>query len=149
MPMKVILKEDVKNIGSMGQIVDVADGFARNYLVPRGLAVDANVKNVKASEHAQKVIGEKARKIKNQAQDLSAKISAMRIVIKAKAGEEGKLFGSVTTMDIADQMKGEGFEIDKKKIVLEEPIKRLGTYSVTVRIHPEVTAQVGVEVVEE
>jgi large subunit ribosomal protein L9 len=143
------LKEDVTNIGSMGQILDVADGFARNYLVPRGLAMEANVKNVKSLEHAKRVVQEKAKKIKGQAQDLSSRIANTTIVIKAKAGEEGKLFGSVTTMDIAEQLKNEGIDIDKKKISLDEPIKRLGTYTVNIKLHPEVSTPVQVEVVEE
>lgn len=147
--MKVILKDDVKNLGSMGQVVDVADGFARNYLVPRGLAVEANTKNIKSLEHEKKVIQEKAKKIKSQVQDISEKISSMTIVIKAKVGEEGKLFGSVTSMDIAEQMKNEGIEVDKKKISLEEPIKRIGSYSVNIKMHPEITTQVNIQVVEE
>jgi large subunit ribosomal protein L9 len=133
----------------MGQIVDLADGFVRNYLVPRGLAVEANVKNIKSLEHEKKVIHEKAKKIRNQAQDLAGKISDLTLVIKAKAGEEGKLFGSVTTMDIAEQLKNAGFEIDKKKISVEEPIKRIGSYSVKVRIHPEIATEVNLQVVEE
>lgn len=147
--MKVILREDVKSIGDMGQIIDVADGFARNYLVPKGLAVEANVKNIKSLEHVKKVIQEKAKKIKNQAQDFAGKISGTTVVIKAKAGEEGKLFGSVTTMDIVEQLKNDGIDIDRKKISLEEPIKRLGSYSVKVRVHPEISAEVNVQVVEE
>ncbi len=147
--MKVILKEDVKNIGSMGQIVDVADGFARNYLVPRALAAEANVKNIRSLEHEKTIIQEKAKKIKNQAQVLSDKVSNMTIIIKAKAGEEGKLFGAVTTMDIAEQMKNEGVDIDKKKIVLDEPIKRVGSYSVGIKLHPSVATLVNVQVVEE
>jgi len=147
--MKVVLKDDVKNLGKMGQIADVADGFARNYLLPRGLAIEANTKNVKSMEHEKRIIQEKAKKIRNSALDLSQKISAMTLVIKAKAGEEGKLFGAVTTMDIAEQMKNEGVEIDKKRIFLDEPIKRLGTYSVSVKVHPEVSTQLNVQVVEE
>ena len=147
--MKVILKEDVKNIGNMGQILDVADGFARNYLVPRGLAMEANVKNIKSLEHAKKVIQEKAKRVKSQAQDLSTRIVNVTVVIKAKAGEGGKLFGSVTTMDIAEQLKNEGIDIDKKKISLDEPIKRLGTYTVNLKLHPEVSTPIQVEVIEE
>jgi large subunit ribosomal protein L9 len=147
--MKVILKEDVRNIGTMGQIVDVADGFARNFLVPKGLAVDANVKNVRALEHAKKIIQEKAKKIRLQAQELSDKIANMTVEIKAKSGEEGKLFGSVTSMDIAEQLKKEGLDIDKKKIVLDEPIKRLGAHSVGIKLHSDVTTQVTVQVVAE
>jgi large subunit ribosomal protein L9 len=147
--MKVILKEDVKSIGSMGQIADVSDGFARNYLVPRGLAVEANVKNIRSLEHEKKVIQEKARKVKNSVQDLANRLANMTVVIKTKAGEEGKLFGSVTTMDIAEQLKNQGIEIDKKKISLDEPIKRLGTFAVNLRLHSEITAQVNVQVIEE
>jgi large subunit ribosomal protein L9 len=146
--MKVILKEDVKNIGSMGQILDVADGFGRNFLVPKGLAVEANIKNVKSLEHEKKVIQERAKKIKNQAQDLATRISNTAIVIRVKAGEEGKLFGSVTTMDIAEQFKNAGIDIDKKKISIEETIKRVGSYAVKVKIHPEIVSEVNVQVIE-
>jgi large subunit ribosomal protein L9 len=147
--MKVILKEDIKKIGKMGQIVDVADGFARNYLVPKGLAIEANTKNIRSIEHEKKMVHEKARKLKDSAQDLSSKISAMTITIKAKAGEEGKLFGSVTTMDIAEALHNEGIEIDKKKISLEEPIKRLGSYPVNIKLHPDVSLQLNIQVIEE
>jgi len=147
--MKVILKEDVRNIGTMGQIVDVADGYARNFLVPKGLAVDANVKNIRALEHAKKMIQEKAKKIRGQAQELSDKIAKMTIVIKAKSGEEGKLFGSVTSMDIAEQLKNEGIDIDKKKIIIEEPIKRLGSHNISIKLHSDVATQVTLQVVAE
>jgi large subunit ribosomal protein L9 len=147
--MKVILKDDIRNVGKMGQIVDVADGYARNYLVPRGLAVEANIKNLKSLEHERKIIQEKAKRIKNSAQTLSDKISTMTLVIKAKAGDEGKLFGAVTSMDIAEVLKNEGIEMDKKKIFLDEPIKRLGSYSINIKIHPDISTQLNVQVVEE
>lgn len=147
--MKVVLKDDIKNIGKLGQIVDVADGYARNYLVPRGLAIEANTKNVKSLEHEKRIIEDKAKKVKNSAQELSNKISAMNFIIKAKAGDEGKLFGSVTTMDIAELLQKEGIEIDKKKIFLDEPIKRLGSYSVNVKLHPEISTQFNIQVVQE
>ncbi len=147
--MKVILREDIKALGKMGQIVDVADGYARNYLVPRGLAVEANTKNIRSLEHEKKIIQEKAKKLKDSAQDFALRISSMTLAIKAKAGEEGKLFGSVTTMDIAEALKNEGLEVDKKKILLEEPIKRLGSYSVNIKIHHEISAQLNVQVIEE
>lgn len=147
--MKIVLKDDVKNIGKTGQIIDVADGYARNYLVPRGLAIEANTKNIKALEHEKRIIEKKAKKIKNSSQELSNKISAMTFTIKAKAGDEGKLFGSVTTMDIAELLQKEGIEIDKKKISLDEPIKRLGSYSVNVKIHPEISTQLNIQVVQE
>jgi large subunit ribosomal protein L9 len=147
--MKVVLKDDIKNVGKMGQIVDVADGYARNYLVPRGLAVEANIKNLKSLEHEKKIIQEKAKRIKNSSQTLSDKISTMTLVIKAKAGDEGKLFGAVTSMDIAGLLKNEGIEMDKKKISLDEPIKRLGSYSVNIKIHPEISTHLNIQVVEE
>ena len=147
--MKVVLKEDIKNVGKMGQIVDVADGYARNYLVPRGFAVEANIKNLKSLEHEKKIIQEKAKRIKNSSQTLSDKISTMTLVIKAKAGDEGKLFGAVTSMDIAELLKNEGIEMDKKKISLDEPIKRLGSYSVNIKVHPEISTHLNIQVVEE
>jgi len=147
--MKVVLKEDIKNVGKMGQIVDVADGYARNYLVPRGFAVEANIKNLKSLEHERKIIQEKAKRIKNSSQTLSDKISTMTLVIKAKAGDEGKLFGAVTSMDIAELLKNEGIEMDKKKISLDEPIKRLGSYSVNIKVHPEISTHLNIQVVEE
>lgn len=147
--MKVILKEDVKKLGNMGQIVTVADGYARNYLVPKGLAIEASTKNMKSLEHAQKVIQEKAKKVKESMQDFAERLSKVTLVVKAKAGEEGKLFGSVTSMDIAEQLKNEGIEIDKKKIVLDEPIKRLGSYTVRIYLHADVNSQINLQVVEE
>ncbi len=147
--MKVILKEDVKHVGKMGQIVDVADGYARNYLIPKGLVTEASTKNIKFLEHEKRIIQEKSKKIRNSAQDLASRISSLIISIKAKAGEEGKLFGSITTMDVAEALQKEGVEIDKKKISLEEPIKRLGSYTVNIKIHPDVSAPLNIQIVEE
>jgi large subunit ribosomal protein L9 len=147
--MKVILKTDVKDLGHVGEVVNVKDGFARNFLVPQGLAVEASTKNVKVFEHEKKKIHEMARKVKSGAAGLAEKISAAKITIKAKAGEEDKLFGSVTSMDIADALKAEGIEIDKKKIQLDEPIKRIGEYTVAIKLHSEVSAQLNVQVVPE
>ncbi len=113
--MKVILKDDVKGLGNMGQVIDVSDGYARNFLIPKGVALEANVKNMKALEHQKRIIQEKAKKIMNQAKDLSAKMSNLNVVIKAKAGEEEKLFGSVTSMDIAEAFKNQGIDIEKRK----------------------------------
>ncbi|MEW6068191.1 MAG: 50S ribosomal protein L9 [Nitrospirota bacterium] len=147
--MKVILKSDVNNVGKMGEIVNVSDGYARNYLVPKGLAVEANTKNIKLVDHQKRMILEKAKKVRNVAQEMSNKISSMTLLIKANAGEEGRLFGSVTTMDIAELLKKEGVEIDKKKITLDEPIKRLGTYSVNIKLHSDISTQVALQVVQE
>jgi large subunit ribosomal protein L9 len=147
--MKVILKEEIRKLGKMGQIVDVADGYARNYLVPRGLAVEANTKNIRSMEHAKKIIQEKSKKLKDSAENFASRISSMTLTIKAKAGEEEKLFGSVTTMDIAEALLNEGIEIDKKKISLEEPIKRLGSYSVQIKLHPDVSVPLNIQVIPE
>lgn len=147
--MKVILKSDVKDLGRIGEVVNVKDGFARNFLVPQGLAAEASTKNVKAFEHEKKKIQEMARKVKAGAAGLAEQIAAAKITIKAKSGEEDKLFGSVTSMDIAEALKAEGIEIDKKKIHLDEPIKRLGEYTVTIKLHSEVSAQLNVQVVPE
>ncbi len=144
--MKIILKEDVKDLGAIGSIVDVSKGYGRNYLIPRNLAVEANPKNIKQFEHQKKVILEKVRKVRQSAEDIAGQISKMTISIEAQAGEEDKLFGSVTSKDIAEAIAEQGVEIDKRKILLEEPIKRLGTYSVSVKIHHDVTASVNVEV---
>jgi large subunit ribosomal protein L9 len=147
--MKLILQEDVKNLGKMGDVVNVTDGYARNYLIPRKLGVEANVKNIKALEHEKRKIEEKAKKIKQDARGLAERLSSTTVALSAKAGEEERLFGSITTMDIAEALKKEGFDIDKKKILLDEPIKRLGTYAVGVKIHHDVTAQVQVKVIAE
>lgn len=147
--MKVILRDDLINLGKMGSIVNVSDGHARNYLIPKNLAVEANIKNIKAMEHEKKKIGERARKIREANQILADKISALTITLKAKAGEEDKLFGSITTMDIAGALKEKGFDIDRKKIVLDEPIKRLGSHTVGIKIQSEITASLNINVAAE
>lgn len=147
--MKVILREDMKSLGKMGEVVKVTPGYARNYLIPKGIAVEADVKNVRALEHEKRVIQDRARKTLDKAKGLAGEISAVSLSIKARAGEEEKLFGSVTAMDIAEALKEKGFAVDKKKVLLDEPIKRLGAYQVDVRVAPEVTATVSVEVVAE
>ncbi len=147
--MQVILKESVRELGQMGEVVNVKDGFARNFLIPKGFAVEANPKNMKALEHEKRKIQDLARKVKVGAEDLAARISAVTVTITAKAGEEEKLFGSVTAMDIAEALQKEGIEIDRRKLVLEEPIKRLGAYTVPVKLPSEVVAQLNVQVVSE
>ena len=147
--MKVFLREDVKDLGKMGEVVNVSDGYARNFLFPKKFAVEANTKNLKEFEHNKRIIQEKAAKIKDASKATADKLSALTLKIRAKAGEEDKLFGSVTAMDIAEALKAEGFEVDKKKILLTEPIKRLGEYSVEVKIHSEVNATVKVQVVSD
>lgn len=147
--MKVILHEEVKNLGKIGEVVNVADGYARNFLIPKKLAVEANIKNVRALDHEKKKIEEKVKKIKSSAEQLSEKISSLAITLHAKAGEEEKLFGSITTMDIAEALKKEGIDIERKKILLDEPIKRLGSYSIHIKVHPELTTHLNLQVVPE
>jgi large subunit ribosomal protein L9 len=145
--MKVILKEDVKNLGSIGAVVNVADGYGRNYLIPRNMAVEASPRNIKQFEHEKSIIMEKAKKIKTAQEEVANKLSGITLSIETNAGEDDKLFGSVTSMDIADEISKHGIEIDKRKIILpEETIKRLGTYTVQVKLHPEITASVNLEV---
>jgi large subunit ribosomal protein L9 len=147
--MKVILKEDVKSLGNAGSVVTVADGYARNYLIPKNLGVEANTKNIKALDFEKKKIEEHVKKVRNAAQGLADKLASLTLTLSAKAGEEEKLFGSITTMDIAEALKKEGFDIDKRKIMLEEPIKRLGTFTAGIKLHPDVTPQVTINVVAE
>jgi len=147
--MKVILKDDVKGLGNMGEVVNTSDGYARNYLIPKNLAAEASTRNIKELEHTKKSIMEKAAKIRDASKASAEKLAAVTLVIKAKVGEEEKLFGSVTSMDIAGALAAQGFEIDKKKIHIDEPIKRIGEYVVHVKIHPEVSAPVKVNVVSE
>jgi large subunit ribosomal protein L9 len=144
--MKLILKEDVKNLGTIGSVVDVANGYGRNYLLPRNLAVEANSNNMRQFEHQKNIILVKAKKIIRSAEDLAKQVSGITLSIEAQSGEDDKLFGSVTSMDIAEALSKQGIDIDKRKINLEEPIKRLGTYSVAVKIHQDVLANVTVEV---
>lgn len=138
--MKVILQENMENLGNIGDVVKVAPGYARNYLLPKGFALPANEKNTKALEHAKRQLEYKKNKMLETAKGIVAKIESLVINLVHAAGDEGKLFGSVTNMELADQLKANGLEIDRKKIVLTDPIKHIGEYSVPVKVHPEITA---------
>jgi len=144
--MKVILKENIETLGHIGDIVKVAPGYARNFLLPRGLAIEATTRNAKALEHAKRQMEYKKNKVLEQAKQLAARIEGLSFVLSHQAGEEGKLFGSVTNMEIAERLKSEGFEVDRKKILLAEPIKHLGEFTVPIKVHPEVTANLKVTV---
>ena len=146
--MKVILTEDVKSVGAMGDIVDVKDGFARNFLFPENLARLAIDSNLKIMEDIKKKKILAATKEKKEAEALKGKISALSCTIPVEAGEDDKLFGSVTSHDVSQAFESEGFSIDKRQINLEEPIKKLGVYTISVKLHPEVTAEVKVWVVK-
>ena len=144
--MQVILKENIETLGHIGDIVKVAPGYARNYLLPKGLAVEATAKNAKALDHVKRQMAYRKDKALESAKHLAAKLAATSIELLHKAGDEGKLFGSVTNMDIAVSLKEKGFEIDRKAIVLPEPIKQLGEFEVAIKIHPEVAATIKVTV---
>ncbi|HET6419450.1 MAG TPA: 50S ribosomal protein L9 [Geobacteraceae bacterium] len=138
--MKVILKENIETLGHIGDIVKVAPGYARNYLIPKGFAIEATTRNAKALEHAKRQMEYKKNKVKEQASNLAARLEALTIVLTHQAGEGDKLFGSVTNMELGEYLKEQGFEIDRKKILLAEPIKHLGEFTATVKVHPEVNA---------
>ena len=144
--MKVILKENIDTLGHIGDIVKVAPGYARNYLVPKGLAIEATEKNAKALEHDKRQLAYKKNKALESARSLAAKLEGLAVELVHQAGEEGKLFGSVTNMDIAAFLTQNGFDIDRKKIVLADSIKQVGEFSVPVKIHPEVVATLKVTV---
>jgi len=146
--MKVILIEDMPSLGKMGDLVKVSDGYGRNFLVPHGKAIRATTHNVKVLEHQTTQLKNKVDKIKRDAEKLARKIEAVSCTVAKPAGDEEKIFGSVTSMDIGESLKVEGIEVDRKKIILDEPIKTLGIYTVPIKLHPEVTAQLKVWVVK-
>src|SRR3989304_1179873 len=139
--MKVILKEDMENLGNFGDAVKVANGYARNYLIPRGLAVEASEGSMKQFESQKEARTKKISKQKGDAEKLAGEISLLQLDFQRKAGEDDKLFGSVTSMDIESALGGKGYRIDRKNILLPEPIKALGVFTVSVRLHPEVKAE--------
>lgn len=147
--MIVILQQDVPNLGKVGQIVKVKDGYGRNYLVPRGLAVAADESNVRRLEHQKRQAAAKAARLLAEAKAAAERISQTAVTIRVQAGEEGKLFGAVTNRDIADALAAEGVEIDRRAIVLDEPIKQIGVFSVGVHLAPEVQASVKVYVIQQ
>lgn len=146
--MKVILQETVEGLGHVGDLLDVSDGFARNYLLPRRKALEASSRNVKALEHVKRVSAEKARKEKQQIEAVAKKISAVSLTVTAQVGKDDKMFGSVTVKDIVEGLAEHGFEVDRRRIQLAQPIKELGTFTVPVKLHRDVTASVSVMVVK-
>ncbi len=146
--MKVILTENIDKLGKMGDTISVKDGYARNYIFPKRKAREATPENMKVLEKLKKKSAEKENRKLGEIQKLADRISGLSITISAQAGEEEKLYGSVTNDMIADAVKAEGIDIDKKDIILEEPIKKLGVYQVTVKLHPEIKASLRVWVVK-
>ena len=147
--MEVILREDVDKLGARGQIVKVAPGYARNFLLPKRLAVAATESNKKIVEQERQAHLRKEAKLKGEAEDLAKMMLGVAITIKQKAGEADQLFGSVTSKDVADALAAKNYQIDRRKIQLDEPIKQLGEYKVPVRLHKDVTVEVSVLVAKE
>lgn len=147
--MNIILTEDVESLGSAGDLLKVKDGFARNYLIPGGKAMAATTQNVKMLEHQRQLVQAKLNKQKNEAQQLARRIEDVSCTVAKPVGEEDRIFGAVTAADIQDSLAHEGIVLDRKKILLEEPLKSLGIFTVPVKLHPDVTAQLKVWVVKE
>jgi large subunit ribosomal protein L9 len=147
--VKVILLDDVAKVGRRGEVRDVSDGFARNFLIPKKLALTATAGNLKGLDHIKRQQEAKAGRIKTDAEVLRDRIEALVYEERKQASEEGKLFGSVTSQDVVDFLERQKISVERRRVHLEEPIKGLGESSVTIRIHPEVTAQLRVNVVRE
>ncbi|MCS6951412.1 MAG: 50S ribosomal protein L9 [Bryobacterales bacterium] len=147
--MQVILRENIEKLGNRGDIVTVADGYARNYLLPRRLAVPATEANKKIVEQERQAHLRREAKERSEAEELARLLAGVTVTIRQKAGEHDQLFGSVTARDIAEALQRQNYTVDRRKIQLEEPIKQLGEYKVPVRLHKEVTAEILVQVVKE
>lgn len=142
--MKVILRTDMDELGLEGDIVDVAKGYARNYLIPKGFGLEANKQNIKLIEMQKRKIDARRLKAKENAEKIREEISSLVVNISQKVGEEEKLYGSVTSMDIAEQLEKMGVAIDRRKILLDKSIKSLGEFDVSIKLHPEVTGSIKV-----
>jgi large subunit ribosomal protein L9 len=147
--MKVILKTDMDSLGLEGSTVNVAKGYARNYLIPNGFAIEANNQNIRLMEMQKKKIDARRIKTKEDAEKIKLEIANAVVTLTQKVGEEDKLYGSVTSMDIAAQLKNLGIDVDRRKIQLDKPIRTLGEYNVLIKLHPEVTGSIKVIVAPE
>lgn len=147
--MKVILRQTIDKLGKIGQIVDVKDGYALNYLIPKGFAYVAVKGNVKALEEEKKIVEKRNQQELKAAENLASELEKVSVTIPVQVGEEDKIFGTVTTQMIADALKEKGYDIDKRKFEMEEQIKTLGIYNVSIKLHPSVSAKIKVWVVRE
>lgn len=147
--MKLLLKEDVPSLGYCGDEVEVKDGYGRNFLVPQGKALMATPENVKAFRHQKSVVQAKVRKLKHAAEEVAKQITDETCEFTKKVGDQGKLFGSVTSQEIADFLNKKGYDLDRRKIQMADPIKTLGEHTVQYKIHPEVTVDIKIKVLKE
>ncbi len=147
--MKIILKENVENLGNMGDTVIVADGYGRNYLLPKNIAIPASKTNIKLVEHEKKLIEKRKQKLIDGFDELKKKLEELSISIPVKVGEYEKMFGSITSMDIAEKMKELNFNIDRKMIMLADPIKDIGMHTVKIKLHSDVIAELHINVIPE
>jgi large subunit ribosomal protein L9 len=147
--MQVILLENVSSLGKAGDLVKVSDGYGRNYLIPQKKAILATEKSLKVIEHQKRQVQQRMEKTKKDAEKMAQHIEKLSCTFTKTVGESGKLFGSVTSMDLENYLKENGIEVDRKKISLEEPIKNLGMFTVPIKLHPEVAAHLKVWVVQE
>jgi large subunit ribosomal protein L9 len=147
--MEVILRQHVDNLGERGQIVKVADGYARNYLLPRNLALPATEGNKRHVERERKIMETREAEEKGQAEAIAARLSAVEVTIARRVGETDQLYGSVTAADIAEFLKAKGFEVDRRRLVLADPIKTIGEHTVPLKLHRNVTVPLKVKVVKE
>jgi len=147
--MKIILREDIENLGKSGELVSVKDGYGRNYLLPRKLAVLASEQNVRQLQHEQSVQSARSAKLRAGAEEQAKKVGAVAVTLRRKVGEQDKLFGSVTALDIAEALAAAGQKVDRRHIHLPEPIKTIGKHTVELRLHRDVTAKINVEVAPE
>jgi large subunit ribosomal protein L9 len=146
---QVLLREDIDNLGARGEIVRVKSGYARNYLLPRKLAVEASASNVKQIEGERAALAKREAKERSTAELQANQLKSLTLKFERKVGEAGVLYGSVTSMDIAHELQNQGYEIDRRKIILREPIKRFGSYTVPMRLHRDVTVDIPVSVLGE
>lgn len=146
---KILLREDIDNLGGRGEIVKVKAGYARNYLLPRKLAVQATPSNVKQIEHERGALLKRAAQEKSTADLQAEQMRSLKLNFERKVGEQGVLYGSVTSMDVAEALKNKGYEIDRRRIALQEPIKEIGDFVVRVRLHKEVSVEIPVSVAPE
>ena len=140
--MKVILRENVPNVGKIGDILTVADGFGRNFLLPRNLAMLANERNVGEMEHKKRIAASRLAKAKAEAQTIADKMNCLALSVTRHAGEDGRLFGTVTTREVADLLAEQGFHIDRRDLVVPDSIKALGEYPITIKLHGEISVKV-------